>query len=132
MGNRFFNIAVEQAARLGGKKGRILLLIAKLGPKINKVNWAGVRSQPIKEKFFVLGRIAKAYASGRYRGIPWKSMLIILGSIIYFINPLDMIPDLIPIAGLTDDFAILFWVYNSIELEIDKFLAWEESQVLKL
>ncbi len=76
--------------------------------------------------------MAKAYASGRYRDIPWKSMLIILGSIIYFINPLDMIPDLIPVAGLTDDFAILLWVYDSIETEVERFLAWEELQIASL
>jgi len=132
MDNKFFNIALNQAARLLGKKSRILVLLTKLGSKMSKVNWSPVQRQLVKDKFYTFGRLAKAYATGKYRDVPWKSMLILLAAVIYFINPLDLIPDLIPVAGFTDDFAILVWVYNSIEEEVDKFLAWEESQVRPL
>jgi len=128
MDNKFFDIALNQAARLLGKKSRILAVLTRLGSKMGKVNWSPVQRQLLKDKFFTFGRLAKAYATGKYRDVPWKSMLILLAAVLYFINPLDLIPDLIPVAGLTDDFAILLWVYNSIEEEIDKFLAWEESQ----
>jgi len=130
MKNRFFNIAMEQASRLGGKPGRILMLMAKLGTKLTRVDWTTLRAQMVKEKFFTLGRMSRAYALGRYRTISWKSMLVVLAAIIYFVNPLDLIPDLVPVAGLTDDFAILLWVYSSIEVEIDRFLVWENSQAL--
>lgn len=132
MKNRFFDIAMGQASRLAGKQSRILLLLTKLGAKMNKVNWSPVQRQMIQEKFFTLGRLAKAYAKGRYRAVPWKAMLILLAAVIYFINPLDLIPDLIPMAGLTDDFAVLLWVYNALRTEVDKFLDWEESQVTPL
>lgn len=128
MKNRFFDIAIGQASRLAGKKGRILLLLTKLGTKMSKVNWSPVQRQLIKDKFFILGRLAKAYAMGRYRSVPWKAILILLAAVIYFINPIDLIPDLIPIAGLSDDFAVLLWVYNAIGEEVDKFLEWEAGQ----
>jgi uncharacterized membrane protein YkvA (DUF1232 family) len=128
MNNKFFDIALNQAARFAGKKSRILLLLTKLGSKMSKVNWSPVERQMLKDKFFTFGRFAKAYATGKYRSVPWKTMLILLAAVIYFINPLDLIPDLIPVAGFTDDFAILVWVYNAIEVEVDKFLEWEESQ----
>ncbi len=83
----------------------------------------------IKDKFFVLGRLIKAYALGKYRQIPWKTILLIVAAIIYFVNPLDLIPDLVPLTGLTDDFAVLVWVYNSVSSEIDKFVAWEEDHL---
>ena len=35
---------------------------------------------------------------------------IIIGALGYMISPLDVIPDAIPIAGLTDDFAVLIYV----------------------
>jgi len=129
MDNRFFDMALNQAARLAGKKSRILVLLTKLGSKMNKVNWSPIERQLLKEKFFTFGRLAKAYATGKYRTVPWRTILIVLAAVIYFINPLDLIPDLIPVAGFTDDFAILLWVYNSIQEEVEKFLAWEESQV---
>jgi uncharacterized membrane protein YkvA (DUF1232 family) len=132
MENRFFDIALAQASRLLGKKSRILVLLTKLGSKMSKVNWSPVQRQLLKDKFFTFGRLAKAYATGKYRDVPWKSMLILLAAVIYFINPLDLIPDLIPVAGFTDDFAILVWLYSSIEEEVDKFLAWEEAQARPL
>lgn len=132
MNNKFFDIALNQAAKLAGKSSRILLLLTKLGSKMSKVNWSPVERQILRDKFYTLGRLAKAYASGRYRAVPWKSMLILLAAVIYFLNPLDLIPDIIPIFGLTDDFAVLVWVYNTVQGEVDKFLEWESSQARPL
>ena len=127
MKNAFFNMALAKAARLVGKPGRILLLLGKLGDKLRHVQWKSVDAQMVRGKFLVLGRLGKAYALGRYREVPWKAMLIVLAAIIYFLNPIDLIPDFIPVVGLTDDFGVLLWVYNSISTEVDKFLVWERS-----
>jgi uncharacterized membrane protein YkvA (DUF1232 family) len=126
--NKFFDIALRSAARLAGKNGRIALLIGKLGYKMTKVNWKDVKAIDAKEKFFILGRLSKAYATGKYRHIPWKSVLIILAAIIYFVNPIDLVPDVVPLLGLTDDVSVLLWVYQTMSSEVDKFLAWEKTQ----
>ena len=94
---------------------------------MSHVNWSKVSVAAAKEKMSVLSRLTSAYASGKYREIPWKTVMTILAAIIYFLNPLDLIPDFIPIMCLTDDFGVLVWVYNSIQSEIDKFLTWEKS-----
>ena len=125
-------MALGQAARLTGKSGRILALVTRLGSKMNQVNWSQVQREQVRLQLFTLGRLAKAYALGHYREIPWKTMLLLLGAIIYFINPLDLLPDVIPIAGLTDDFAVLIWVYNALGTEIEKFQEWESSQARPL
>lgn len=39
--------------------------------------------------------------------LPQRSRLIILGALGYFILPVDLIPDFLPIIGLSDDAAIL-------------------------
>ncbi len=132
MKNRFFEIALEQASRLAGKNSRIMMLMTRLGTKMGRVNWTLAQREEFKSKFFTLGRLAKAYASGRYKQVPWQSMLILLAAVIYFVNPLDLVPDIVPLLGLTDDFAVLLWVYNALGAEIDKFLDWEESQVTTL
>jgi len=125
--NVFFDRALNSAARLSGNTGRISLLLARLGKKMTHVNWSKVSVTTAKEKLSVFSRMASAYVSGKYRDVPWKTMMIILAAIIYFLNPLDLIPDFIPLMGLTDDFGVLVWVYNSISTEIDKFLEWEKS-----
>lgn len=44
-----------------------------------------------------------------YRGpsVPSWAKKIIIGSLAYFVSPLDSIPDLTPILGMTDDMGIL-------------------------
>ena len=44
---------------------------------------------------------------------------LIIGALGYFITPLDLIPDYIPIIGLSDDIAILMFAYYRIYHEID-------------
>lgn len=120
-------MALAKAARLAGKPGRIALLVGRLGSKLAKMDWKSVSVSSIKEKLSIFSRLASAYASGKYRNISWKSVLIVLAAIIYFLNPIDLIPDLVPVLGFTDDFSVLLWVYSTVGAEVDKFLAWEKS-----
>ena len=130
--NIFFDMALNKASRLLGKPGRAIALIAQLTQKMQHVNLSGVKSADVKSKFFTLGRMIKAYAQGEYREVPWKTLLMIAAAIIYFVNPLDLIPDVVPALGLTDDLGILMMVYKSVQLEVDKFLEWEKSQTLTI
>jgi len=132
MKNRFFELATRQAARFLGKQGRMMTLLVQFAGKLNAVQWTDVRIQSFREKFLVLGRLVKAYVVGEYREVPWKSMLILVAAILYFVNPLDLIPDVIPVSGFADDFAVLVWVYNAMRMEIDKFLAWEKTREIGL
>ena len=44
---------------------------------------------------------------------------IIIGALGYMISPLDVIPDAMPIAGLTDDLAVLLFVLKKVWTGID-------------
>jgi uncharacterized membrane protein YkvA (DUF1232 family) len=125
--NVFFDRALNSAAHLSGNAGRITLLLGRLGKKMTTVNWNKVSVDSAKEKLSVFSRMASAYVSGKYRTVPWKTIVTILAAIVYFLNPFDLVPDFIPVMGLTDDFGVLMWVYASVSSEIDKFLAWEKS-----
>lgn len=120
---------MRHAATALGRPSRLLALLPKLAMKLKDANWKNVNANAAKEKFFVLGRLIKAYALGEYRQVPWKTILLIVAAVIYFVNPLDLVPDIIPLTGLTDDFAVLIWVYNSVSNEIEKFLEWEKNKV---
>ena len=43
-----------------------------------------------------------------------KDKATIIGALGYLISPLDVVPDAIPIAGLSDDLAVLIYVLNRI------------------
>jgi uncharacterized membrane protein YkvA (DUF1232 family) len=128
--NRFFDLALTKASGILGTRGRLVLLLTKLGMKLKSVSWKDVNAAAAKEKLLVLGRISRAYASGQYREVPWKTMVMIVAALAYFVMPIDLLPDLMPITGLTDDVAVLVAVYNAVTVEVDKFLLWEKNRSL--
>ncbi len=74
-------------------------------------------------------RIINAYTSKEYTYVPWKTICLLVAGLIYFIYPIDLIPDFIPIAGIIDDVALIAWIYESIKEDIDNFLEWEKNVV---
>lgn len=44
---------------------------------------------------------------------------MIIGALGYMISPLDVLPDAIPIMGLTDDLAVLIYVLKKVWTEVD-------------
>ncbi|MBQ8988680.1 MAG: DUF1232 domain-containing protein [Prevotella sp.] len=55
---------------------------------------------------------------------------IIIGALGYMISPLDVIPDAIPIAGLTDDFAVLMYVLKRVWTDIDPSIVEQAKEKL--
>jgi uncharacterized membrane protein YkvA (DUF1232 family) len=55
---------------------------------------------------------------------------IIIGALGYMISPLDVIPDAIPIAGLTDDFAVLLYVLKKVWTDIDPSIIEQAKEKL--
>jgi uncharacterized membrane protein YkvA (DUF1232 family) len=127
--NRYFTSALGKAASMASRPGRLVLLLSRLAVKLRHVDWSSVSRKEIREKLFILGRLVKAYALGAYRDVPVKNLVLIVAAILYFINPLDLVPDLIPVTGLADDFAILLWIFRTLSNEMDKFISWERSQL---
>ena len=105
--NRFFQSAMRTATGMAGRPSRLLSLVSRLALKLRETNWSNLNATAAQERIFVLGRLIKAYALGQYRAIPWKTILLIVAAVVYFVNPLDLVPDIIPLTGLTDDFAVL-------------------------
>ena len=55
---------------------------------------------------------------------------IIIGALGYMISPLDVIPDAIPIAGLTDDLAVLLYVLKKVWTDIDPSIIEQAKEKL--
>lgn len=83
---------------------------------------------PIREDLDVLIRMARTWALGNYDQIPWKTIVLLVGAIIYFLNPIDVIPDFIYGLGFIDDIVVIQFVVQSIRQDLDHFLAWEQSK----
>ncbi|CAN5379622.1 hypothetical protein BH09BAC3_BH09BAC3_13550 [soil metagenome] len=127
--NTFFKLALNKAARLVGKPGRMLSLMVQLGHRLYTMDRKQLSISGIKDKLETLGRLVNSYAKGHYREISVKTLLKVLAALIYFLNPIDLIPDAIFGVGLVDDLAVLTWVFGSAKDELNKFIEWEKSKL---
>ena len=80
------------------------------------------------ESLQVMFRLLKAYSKGEYRDMPWQSLLLIISAVVYFVMPIDFIPDIIVSLGFVDDAALIAWAMKAIKTDVEAFLQWEQQQ----
>ena len=119
----------RRAKRIAKNPNRLKRLLEDSQEKINTVTSDSEKVKGILGILRTLVRMMKAYLRGEYKVVPWKTLLLIVGALIYFVSPLDFIPDFIPITGFIDDFSIVVWVFSRINKEIKRFEEWESGNV---
>lgn len=80
------------------------------------------------EDLQLLFSVVRDWTSGNYREIPIGSVVIILGALIYLINPIDIIPDFIPVLGNIDDIFIIGLVLSQVHADLQAYKVWKEKQ----
>lgn len=116
-----------KAAEVLKDNERVQSLLGSTRTKLTEVLGNSDRLKEFSEKIYVMVRMVKAQISGEYREFPWRTLAMMVGALIYFVTPLDLIPDIIPILGLTDDISIVYWIYKSVQEDIEKFETWEQT-----
>jgi uncharacterized membrane protein YkvA (DUF1232 family) len=98
------------------------------------------KSEEIKKKFRLggpLGRfiedgqmlisMVRDYWSGRYRQVPYGTIAASVFTLIYVFNPLDLVPDVLPIIGQIDDAAIVAACLIFVEQDLLGYKRWKQS-----
>ncbi len=65
------------------------------------------------------------YKSGLYKKIPWRTISLLALAILYFWNPFDLIADIIPVFGITDDAIMMATVFKAIKSDLVKYAEWK-------
>lgn len=81
----------------------------------------------IFEDFLLLFRLVRAWVMGDYNEVPRKTILWAVLAILYFLSPLDAIPDIFP-GGYIDDIAMISFILGRIKPDLDLFSEWEKKR----
>lgn len=127
LGSIFFKNSFLKASRLSKNSKGIILLLGTVFTKMNSDGGASPFQQ-IRLKVKSLGLLLRHYANGSYRNVEGKNIVIILAGMIYFLSPIDLIPDILPVIGFADDIALFTFIYNSVADELEKFEMWLLNQ----
>lgn len=64
------------------------------------------------------------YVRGDYRRIPFGAIAAIGAAVLYFVSPVDAIPDFIPGLGYIDDAAVLMTCLRMVRGDIEAYCEW--------
>jgi uncharacterized membrane protein YkvA (DUF1232 family) len=73
-------------------------------------------------------RMIRAYVRGDYRDVRLRSVLAFVTGVLYFLSPIDLIPDVFLLLGLTDDVVVVSLVFTVLRRELAGFRAWERQR----
>jgi uncharacterized membrane protein YkvA (DUF1232 family) len=73
----------------------------------------------------LLYELIRAYVDGSYREVPWASIAMAVAATVYFLSPIDLIPDAIPVIGLLDDALVVRFTLSAIQADLREFCAWK-------
>jgi uncharacterized membrane protein YkvA (DUF1232 family) len=68
--------------------------------------------------------LLRDYRNGTYRQIPWYALSAIVAALLYVLSPVDLIPDVIPILGYTDDALMLSVCLLLVEQQLAEYESW--------
>lgn len=67
------------------------------------------------------------YLHGNYKKVSKTSLLLIIGSLLYLLNPMDLVPDFLLGVGFLDDLAVFTYMIKKIRQELDKYRNWKDG-----
>jgi uncharacterized membrane protein YkvA (DUF1232 family) len=79
----------------------------------------------------LLYELIRAYIDGSYREVPWTSIATAVAAIVYFLAPIDLIPDAIPGIGYLDDLLVIRFALTAIGSDLKTFCDFKGYELSK-
>lgn len=122
--SKSFLKATASAGKLLTQEKKLSDLAKEALDKVNEKGGIKKIGLDAVNKVQLASKMVYYYGSGKYLKIKPKSILIIIAVLLYFIMPIDFMPDFIPGLGLLDDITLLGWVFSTLSKEISSFEQW--------
>ena len=121
--SRAWREARQRAAAYAGNPEKLKGLLDRASQKAR-----GARSGFAGELWTYLTamiRLIRAYWKGIYRDVSREHLLTMIAVVVYFLMPIDVIPDWIFGVGFIDDAYVLTFALRSVKEALEAFMRWE-------
>lgn len=104
---------------------------AKMEPFLEKLEkklkWIPFVRQELK-MIPILISMVRSYWKKDYTRVPRRTMLAIVSALIYFLSPIDVIPDWIPVLGQMDDALVIATCWKLVNKDVEDYRQWQKER----
>ncbi|MEU4396737.1 YkvA family protein [Kribbella sp. NPDC023855] len=80
------------------------------------------------ERAAALPRLLKAAKAEGYAGLPGSRKALWALALVYLISPIDILPEFLPVIGVTDDAGVAVWLLTSVSTATGLYLRHERER----
>jgi len=118
----------EPAEKLLSEHDKIEKFLQRLEKKLKVIPLAGDRLAKIP----IMVSLIRSFVKKEYTDIPIGSIIAVTSALIYFVSPIDILPDSIPFLGYIDDAAVVAVCWELVESDIEEYVKWREDNDMVL
>ena len=120
-----FSRFLARAGDVVGSPARLQKVAKQATTKMLQRGGASLASA--QEQLRTLVDLVSAYVYGDYREISATTLVSVVAALLYFIAPLDALPDFLFGWGLLDDAAVISYVSAQVRTELEAFKQWRDE-----
>lgn len=113
----------NKAEKLLEDDDKLEKFLQKVEKRLKLIPRAGRRLSTVP----VMISLVHNYYRKEYRHIPIGSIIAIVSALIYFLSPIDLIPDFIPFIGYLDDAAVIATAWKLIDSDVKDYRKWQKE-----
>lgn len=123
---RIYHKILDRAKGMVKNNERLKKLLLTVGEKLSKIGDESNESNGFVTQIKLLIRMVRAHINGAYRAFAPMTLVMFAFALVYFITPIDLIPDFVPALGFTDDIAVALMIMKRFSSDIEEYKQWEE------
>ena len=99
----------------------VAYVLKQLDAKVERISGQAVEQiETMLRQATLLGRMLKDWFQGNYEA-PWRVVAAVTAALLYFINPMDVLPDVVPLIGYLDDIMVVQFCVRRIQDDLRKY-----------
>ncbi|MDO4502809.1 MAG: YkvA family protein [Coriobacteriia bacterium] len=115
-----FESAKKKAEEMLKDDGELEAFLVKLEQKMAEVPVVGEELAHVP----ALASLLRSHVAGEYALAPIGSVVAILGALIYWVSPIDVIPDFLPAIGYADDALVVAICWSLVSADVQAYQDW--------
>ncbi len=113
----------KEAEKLLENEDKLERFLQRLEKKLKIIPIAGDKLAVVP----VMASLLKNYAEKEYTDIPIGTIIAIISALVYFVSPIDFVPDSIPVLGYFDDAAVVAACWKLVQSDVDEYVEWRKE-----